>query len=67
MPLVANFILLRLIIYFASPVSCQERAATGHVPLHKNMAKVSGSLRWSRELRERMDANMESFKRIEHA
>ena len=44
----------------------QEREATGRVPLHKNMAKVSGSLRWAHELKDRMNANMESFQRIEH-
>ena len=43
-----------------------EREATGKITLHKNQAKVSGSLRWSYELKDRMNANMEAFKRIEH-
>lgn len=45
----------------------QARKSTGKMQLHKNMAKVSGSLRWAGELRARLDANMEAFKRIEHA
>ena len=36
------------------------------MPVHKNMARVSGSLRWAKEMRERVDRNMECFKRIEH-
>lgn len=30
------------------------------------MAKVSGSLRWAQELRSRIDAHMDSYRRIEH-
>ena len=44
----------------------EQRDATGKIPLHKNQAKVSGSLRWAYELKDRMNANMDAFKRIEH-
>ena len=44
----------------------QVRKSTGKMPLHKNMARVSGSLRWAQELHARLDAHMEAFKRIEH-
>lgn len=39
---------------------------SGKVRLHKNMPKVSGSLRWSHELRERLTAQMGDFKHLEH-
>jgi dynein heavy chain len=39
---------------------------TGKASLHKNMPKVSGSLRWAQELRERISAPMGSFKSLEH-
>ena len=39
---------------------------TGKVVTHKNMAKVSGSLRWAQELRERISVPMGNFKHIEH-
>ena len=51
------------------PVSClvvSQLRKSGKMPLHKNMAKVSGSLRWAQELKARLDANMESFNAIEH-
>jgi dynein heavy chain len=42
------------------------RRDQGKMPLHKNMAKVSGSLKWSEELRERITAFMTCFNHIEH-
>ena len=42
------------------------KSETGKMPLHKNMAKVSGSLKWAAELRERISGSMGSFKHIEH-
>ena len=39
---------------------------TGKMPIHKNMAKVAGSLRWAQELRERFSHPMNNFKNIEH-
>ena len=38
----------------------------GKAVLHKNMPKVSGNLRWSHELRERISNPMKDFKHIEH-
>ena len=38
----------------------------GYFPVHKNMAKVSGSLKWAQELRERLSTPMANFKHIEH-
>lgn len=38
----------------------------GKASLHKNMPKVSGSLRWAQELRERISAPMGNFKSLEH-
>lgn len=38
----------------------------GKMPLHKNMSKVSGSLKWASELRDRLSTSMSSFKHIEH-
>lgn len=34
--------------------------------IHKNMPKVSGSLRWAQELRERISIPMGNFKHLEH-
>ena len=42
------------------------RTKTGKMQLHKNMPKVSGSMKWSAELRQRITVPMESFKHIEH-
>ena len=39
---------------------------TGKMPIHKNMAPVSGSLKWSQELRERITIPMNEFRRLEH-
>jgi len=39
---------------------------TGTMPIHKNMAPVSGSLKWSQELRERITIPMNEFRRLEH-
>lgn len=38
----------------------------GKAVLHKNMPKVSGSLRWAQELRERITAPMGNFKALDH-
>jgi hypothetical protein len=42
------------------------KAKTGKLQMHKNMPKVSGSLKWSAELRDRVTTPMENFKLIEH-
>lgn len=42
------------------------KSETGKMPIHKNMAKVSGSLKWAKELRDRITVPMTSFKQIEH-
>jgi len=39
---------------------------TGAMPIHKNMAPVSGSLKWSQELRDRITIPMNEFRRLEH-
>jgi len=39
---------------------------TGTMPIHKNMPPVSGSLKWSQELRERITIPMNEFRRLEH-
>ena len=39
---------------------------TGKMPIHKNMAKVSGSLKFAQELRERISTPMNRFKMTEH-
>ena len=39
---------------------------TGSMPIHKNMAPVSGSLKWSQELRDRITIPMNEFRRLEH-
>jgi len=38
----------------------------GSIPLHKNMAKVSGSLKWANELKCRIQLPMSNFKQLEH-
>lgn len=42
------------------------KANTGKLDLHKNMPKVSGSLRWAQELRERISIPMGNYKHLEH-
>ncbi|XP_070187600.1 dynein beta chain, ciliary-like isoform X2 [Littorina saxatilis] len=42
------------------------RKAQGWAPVHKNMPKVSGSLRWAKEIRDRISAPMGNFKHLEH-
>ena len=44
----------------------QHKSDHGRVMTHKNMAKVSGSLRWATELRERITVPMGNFKHMEH-
>ena len=39
---------------------------TGKMPIHKNMARVSGSLKWAQELRDRISTPMTNFKHLEH-
>lgn len=39
----------------------------GKAVLHKNMPKVSGSLRWAQELRERITAPMGNFKALDRS
>ena len=39
---------------------------TGKIPIHKNMAKVSGSLKFAQELRDRISTPMNRFKMNEH-
>lgn len=43
-----------------------SKKENGKAVLHKNMPKVSGSLRWAQELRERISAPMGNFKSLEH-
>ena len=40
--------------------------AQGWAPVHKNMPKVSGSLRWAKEIRDRISIPMGNFKHLEH-
>ena len=42
------------------------KSDTGTMPIHKNMAKISGSLKWAQELRDRITAPMTNFKHVEH-
>ncbi|KAL8567548.1 hypothetical protein ACOMHN_054362 [Nucella lapillus] len=42
------------------------KKARGWAPVHKNMAKVSGSLRWAKEMRERITIPMDNFKMLDH-
>lgn len=39
---------------------------TGKPPIHKNMPHMTGCLKWSKELGDRITAPMASYKRIEH-
>ncbi|KAJ8318719.1 LOW QUALITY PROTEIN: hypothetical protein KUTeg_003810 [Tegillarca granosa] len=43
-----------------------HKTKTGQIILHKNMPKVSGSLRWARELHDRISNPMSSFKHLDH-
>ncbi len=43
-----------------------QKQNTGKMPIHKNMAKVSGSLKFSQELRDRISTPMANFKMVEH-
>ncbi|KAK3590847.1 hypothetical protein CHS0354_024585 [Potamilus streckersoni] len=38
----------------------------GKIPIHKNMPKVTGSLKWAQELRERLAIPMSNYKHLEH-
>lgn len=38
----------------------------GEIMRHKNMPKIAGSLRWTRELRLRISKPMAEFKNLEH-
>ena len=38
----------------------------GKMPIHKNLSKVSGSLKWAQELRDRLTTPMGSFNHVEH-
>ncbi|XP_013068368.2 dynein beta chain, ciliary [Biomphalaria glabrata] len=42
------------------------KAATGKASIHKNMPDVTGSLKWSKEMVDRISAPMANFKRMEH-
>ena len=42
------------------------KKVTGSLPVHVNMPKVSGYLKWAQELRERIATPMTCFKRLEH-
>ena len=39
---------------------------TNKFPIHKNMPRMTGGLRWAKELRDRITNPMWSFKQIEH-
>ena len=43
-----------------------RKKETGKIDMHMNMPKVSGSLRWSQELRQRITNPMSNFKHLEH-
>ena len=38
----------------------------GHITVHKFMPRVSGSLKWAQELRDRINSSIGSFKHLEH-
>jgi len=40
--------------------------ATGSMHVHKNMPRMSGQLQWIHELQQRIDMQMNNFKRIDH-
>ena len=42
------------------------KKAQGWAPVHKNMAKVSGSLRWAQEIRDRITIPVSNFKHLDH-
>ncbi len=42
------------------------KAETGTMPIHRNMATVSGSLKFTQELRDRITVPMQRFKMCEH-
>jgi hypothetical protein len=44
----------------------QQRTSEGRMDIHKNMAKVSGSLKWAQELKDRISSPMGNYKHIEH-
>nr|KAG5690881.1 hypothetical protein BaRGS_028913 [Batillaria attramentaria] len=44
----------------------EAKEAQGYAPVHKNMPKVSGSLRWAKEIRDRISIPMGNFKHLEH-
>jgi len=39
---------------------------SGAMPIHRNMAPVSGSLKWAHELRDRITIPMNEFRRLDH-
>ncbi|XP_077869744.1 dynein beta chain, ciliary-like [Saccoglossus kowalevskii] len=41
-------------------------ATDGHPPINKNMPEVTGAMKWSEELKQRITIPMSSFKHIEH-
>ncbi|GFN78401.1 dynein heavy chain 9, axonemal, partial [Plakobranchus ocellatus] len=44
----------------------QLKQESGKAPIHKNMPNMTGSLRWSKELADRITAPMSTYKRMEH-
>uniref|UniRef100_A0A8C5XER9 Dynein axonemal heavy chain 9 n=1 Tax=Microcebus murinus TaxID=30608 RepID=A0A8C5XER9_MICMU len=44
----------------------QEEAELGFPPVHKNMPAVAGGLRWTQELRQRIQGPFGSFSRVTH-
>ncbi|CAH1795230.1 unnamed protein product [Owenia fusiformis] len=40
--------------------------STGQPPIHKNMPKISGGMKWAAELRERVTVPMSQLKHVEH-
>ena len=42
------------------------KASTGKLPIHKNMPKVTGGLKWAQDLRERISIPMAYFKHLHH-
>ncbi|KAJ8313224.1 hypothetical protein KUTeg_009222, partial [Tegillarca granosa] len=44
-----------------------HKKQTGKILLHKNMPKVSGSLKWAKELLDRIAIPMSSFRAIDHS
>lgn len=43
-----------------------HKKQAGQISLHKNMPKVSGSLKWAKELLDRIAIPMSSFRSIDH-